>query len=180
VNVIDTVLYHPYHEPDLTVSGDGRLHTTQMVANREHNGDYDIHYRMSTDYGISWPHFDLVNDQEDEHQSDPALAVDRQGYAYVAWYDFRNLYKSQIWFGTNRPLGVGEQGPEPPVAHKPAAPTIVRAVLHMPQPATRHSSFALLNCVGRKVMDLHPGALPSEGHPDPLTARCDCRFQIPD
>jgi hypothetical protein len=47
--------------------------------------------------------------------------------------------------------------PEPPVAHKPAGATIARAVLLLPEPAIRHSSFALLNCVGRKVMDLQPG-----------------------
>ncbi len=47
--------------------------------------------------------------------------------------------------------------PQPPVAHKPTPATIVRAVLRMPESAIRHSSFALLNCVGRKVMDLQPG-----------------------
>jgi hypothetical protein len=47
--------------------------------------------------------------------------------------------------------------PKPPVAHKPAGATIVRAVLRVPEPATRHSTFVLLNSAGRKVMDLQPG-----------------------
>ncbi len=47
--------------------------------------------------------------------------------------------------------------PEPPVAFEPAATTIARAVLRMPESAIRHSSFALLNSAGRKVMDLLPG-----------------------
>jgi hypothetical protein len=52
--------------------------------------------------------------------------------------------------------GVSENPPTRKVTGKPA-PTIARAVLHMPETAIRHSSFALLNCVGRKVMDLQPG-----------------------
>ncbi len=47
--------------------------------------------------------------------------------------------------------------PEPPVAFEPAGATIARAVLRMPESAIRHSSFALLNSAGRKVMDLQPG-----------------------
>jgi YVTN family beta-propeller protein len=39
----------------------------------------------------------------------------------------------------------------------PGFPSIARAVLYMPESAIRHSTFALLNCVGRKVMDLQPG-----------------------
>jgi hypothetical protein len=47
--------------------------------------------------------------------------------------------------------------PEPSVAHKPAGATIARAVLYVPESAIRHSTLALLNCTGRKVMDLQPG-----------------------
>ena len=44
-----------------------------------------------------------------------------------------------------------------PDAPPPGRTTIIRGVLRMPEPAIRHSTFVLLNCVGRKVMDLAPG-----------------------
>ncbi len=46
---------------------------------------------------------------------------------------------------------------QPPVAFEPVGATIARHVLRMPESAIRHSSFALLNSAGRKVMDLLPG-----------------------
>ncbi len=47
--------------------------------------------------------------------------------------------------------------PEPPVAFEPAVATIAHGVLRVPESAIRHSTFALLNSGGRKVMDLQPG-----------------------
>ncbi len=48
--------------------------------------------------------------------------------------------------------------PEPPVAHKLAPATIVRAVLHLQSEIyNRESEILLLNSAGRKVMDLRPG-----------------------
>jgi hypothetical protein len=47
--------------------------------------------------------------------------------------------------------------PQPPVAHEPTGATIAHAVLRVPESAIRHLTLALLNCTGRKVMDLQPG-----------------------
>jgi hypothetical protein len=55
------------------------------------------------------------------------------------------------------PGGVSETEGSGGVEAEPVVPTLLRGVLWMPKSATRHSSFALLDCVGRKVMDLLPG-----------------------
>jgi hypothetical protein len=49
--------------------------------------------------------------------------------------------------------------PEPPVAHKPAPATIVRAVLHMPETEMTNAQYpmTLLDIAGRCVMELAPG-----------------------
>ena len=157
VRVIDEERYSPYHEPDLAVALNGSIHTTQMVADLDSNWNYDIHYRKSTDGGATWPEFSIVNDTLFEHQSDPSLAVDRNGCAYVAWYDFRNLYKSQIWFATDRELAI-EESRMPASAEFPEASTIARGLLFLPEATSRKFQAAsLLDISGRKVMALRSG-----------------------
>ncbi len=86
------------------------------------------------------------------------LTVDSAGYVYVVGASvFDTAGHRECVTIKYPPGGVAIAEPKPPVAHKPAPATIVRAVLHMPESAIRHSSFALLNSAGRKVMDLHPG-----------------------
>ncbi len=55
------------------------------------------------------------------------------------------------------PSGVVEEDEGGGMKAEPVIPTLVGNVLLMPKTPIQHSSFALLNSLGRKVMDLQPG-----------------------
>jgi hypothetical protein len=55
------------------------------------------------------------------------------------------------------PAGMAEKAEGGGMKTEPATPTLVGDVLYVPKRAFHHSTFALLNSVGRKVMELLPG-----------------------
>ena len=87
------------------------------------------------------------------------VTVDEHDYTYVTGsVDRPDTYVDYLTIKFS-PGGVAIAEPKPPVAHKPAPATIVRGVLHIPQPADRQppAAIALYNLAGSKVADLRPG-----------------------
>jgi hypothetical protein len=75
--------------PDLSLDSDGIVY----VAWEDYrNGDSDIYFASSTDYGVSWtdPNLRVNNDTGFEGQYNPSIAVDFRGTIYIIWEDDRN------------------------------------------------------------------------------------------
>jgi hypothetical protein len=141
---------------NLAISPDGRVHIALMVYDLALMAD-GILYGFSSDHGASWSDRERVNEDSVDNQSDPDIAVDSAGFAYLLWQDGRSN-RQEIWFSTNNPLGV-EDSPKPQAPSRKPSATIVSRVLFLDgRPNSSPSTSCLQDISGRRVLDLKPGA----------------------
>jgi hypothetical protein len=153
VAIVSDTMFRSYsHGGKLALSPDGRVHTVLMVYDR----NWRIHYVFSSDHGASWSGLNLVSDGGSVSQF-PDISVDSEGYAYVVWSDLRN-HRNEIWFSTNRPVGIAEETSNAELRTSNSSPTVIRRVLFLPEAAgLKLHAPSLLDISGRKVHDLKPG-----------------------
>jgi hypothetical protein len=118
--------------------------------------NWDI-YAQHVDSGghLRWSDTGLAVCAGDNDVRYPAAVTDGEGGAIIAWLDDRGLYAQRVADG---PPAVEAPTAEVPVTN--TGPTVVRGMLLLAG-ATSHKPQApswLLDAVGRKVMDIHPGA----------------------
>ena len=108
VTPIDTSHSSYLNGGKLAIDPSGTVHTALMFTSIL-SYDYDIWYTASADHGLTWSERERVNDVTSGTQSDPDIAADDNGYAYVVWQDQRNS-RNEIWFGTNANVGILASG----------------------------------------------------------------------
>lgn len=63
------------------------------------NTDYDIYFANTSNQGLTFSQNQRMNDDiGSEYQYLPSICMDRHGYVYSAWQDFRNGHDWDIWF----------------------------------------------------------------------------------
>jgi hypothetical protein len=131
------------------MSSDGRVHLAQMVRYEPHDWTYDVHYYVSTDYGATWSHDEVVNEDTTTgwHHCCPDVAVGRDGSVYVAWYQVIDSRGCWIWFATNRALPL-EESSEPQTQACGLRATVAR---------TLTPGAATFDVTGRRVENPKPG-----------------------
>jgi hypothetical protein len=107
VQEFDTIYSSFTNGAKLAIDPSGKVHIGLMFAERQ-TMIWNTFYAYSTDYGLTWSEREEVGNYPTLAQWDPTIAVDDDGYAYLAWQDMRNP-KAQIWFSTNSNVGVAEQ-----------------------------------------------------------------------
>ena len=107
VTYLDSLHSSELNGNNLAISADGRAHIALMVFDHAAMQD-GIFYASSSDHGASWSDRERVNDDSLDNQSDPDIAVDSVGFAYLVWQDGRNN-RQEIWFSTNATVGVEER-----------------------------------------------------------------------
>ncbi|MEO0109041.1 MAG: T9SS type A sorting domain-containing protein, partial [candidate division WOR-3 bacterium] len=163
VSNLDTLHLSETNGAKLALSADGRVHTALMVFDLV-SRHYGIFYAFSSDHGASWSDRERANDDSICDQSDPDIAVDSLGAAYVVWQDGREV-RQEIWFATNAPLGVSERPTcleqrlwlrlSPAVCRK-----LVNVTFSLPSELAREQpSISLFDPTGRRIRDfrLDPG-----------------------
>jgi len=150
VTDLDTLYSSYYNGAKLALDGSGAVHTALMVCDLA-NYVYSIYHSLSVDHGLNWSERELVNEVSGVVISDPDVAADSSGTAYITWQDGRNS-RNEIWFATNHLAGVSE--------HDQAGnhtgirlPGIARGALLLPG----KSPALLLDISGRRVGELAPG-----------------------
>ena len=108
VTELDTLYTSYYNGAKLAMDSSGGVHTALMLAALA-NYDYNICYTQSEDHGLTWSDRETVNDVTSGNQSDPDIAADINGFAYVVWQDQRNS-RNEIWFGSNANVGMLGRG----------------------------------------------------------------------
>ena len=101
--------------PAIAVDSKGN---TYIVWQDERNGDSDIYFTKSEDYGDTWTDPNVKISNGSGSQGDPAIALDLEGVIYVVWEDTRygNLdiffTKSEdngsTWMAENKMVNGGE------------------------------------------------------------------------
>lgn len=107
VTYLDSNHVSEYNGNKLAISPDGRVHIALMIFDLISMKD-GIFYAYSSDHGASWSDRERVNEDSIHNQSDPDIAVDGSGCAYIVWQDGRNN-RQEIWFSTNSGVGVEER-----------------------------------------------------------------------
>ncbi len=106
VTELDTIYSSFVNGAKLAIDSENTVHTGLMIADRQ-TTIWNIYYTRSTDAGVTWDEREPVSLLPLVQQWDPTIAVDDQGYAYLAWQDMRNT-KAEIWFSTNALTGLAE------------------------------------------------------------------------
>jgi hypothetical protein len=90
----------------LATSGD----TLYATWHDNRDGNFKIYFSKSTDGGATWGRNVIVNDTTTATHYEPAIAVDAQGYIYIAWYDDRRQQPGKIYLAksTNGGLTFGQ------------------------------------------------------------------------
>lgn len=94
IRVNDDTGIHYQSNPSIAIDNDGNIYVVWMdCRNGEPNKyNYDIYLAKSTDEGTSFNTNVRVDDSGSENlkQKYPSIAIDKNGYVYVAWCDTRN------------------------------------------------------------------------------------------
>ena len=92
----------------LQISNDDNGHIYVTWSGRQ-NGNEDIYFNYSDDYGVTWQTNDLRLDTGDAPGANdsffPQISSDENGHVYVTWYDDRNG-NSDIYFNYSDDYGV--------------------------------------------------------------------------
>jgi hypothetical protein len=146
---------HSYRGPRLAISADGRVHAVLMDPTVTEDY-YSISYTSSSDHGVTWSFPEFISGDTASTESEPDIAVDSAGYAYVVWQIGSGL-SGHTLFSTNSPTpGVVEQPAQQSLGMRQLA-TVVRNVLFLPRSLDLSIAAGLLDISGRKVLDLKPG-----------------------
>ena len=90
------------------LSSDGKGHV-YVIWEDQRNGDVDIYFNYSHDYGVTWQASDIRLDTGDvpgaNHSFYPQLNSDSKGDVYVVWEDSRNG-RTDIYFNYSHDYGV--------------------------------------------------------------------------
>ncbi len=78
-----------------------------VVWEDSRNGEKDIYFNYSSDYGVTWQTSDIRLDREaiGTYSGDPQICADNKGNVYVVWEDSRNGEKD-IYFNYSSDYGV--------------------------------------------------------------------------
>jgi hypothetical protein len=145
VQEFDTIYSSFTNGAKLAIDPQGTVHIGLMFSERQ-TMIWNTFYAFSTDHGLTWTEREEVGRLPTIAQWDPTIAVDDDGYAYLAWQDMRNP-KAQIWFSTNSNVGVEEPEPASPGTRLSLAcepnPCRGATVVHLTPFASRLSPLAL-------------------------------------
>ncbi len=97
-------------EPDIAVTPDGSDIFVTWVDSRL--GGYQIFISTSTDGGVTFSGYDVVNDEDTSNKFSPAVGCNKYSDASVVWQDFRDTGSSVYFAGsvladTTRPYVLG-------------------------------------------------------------------------
>ena len=157
--LIDTSGVHTEHDPAVAFDGTNFL----VVWQDERSGDYsDIYGARVTPQGVVFDSGPVV--RQEGKQSEAALARGPASQMFLVYQGWTGTVGSKtynawrIW-GKMNPSPAIEEMANDEVRMTNGGATIVRGVLNL-QPAryNRQSEICLLDAVGRKVMELWPGA----------------------
>lgn len=107
VNVISEPAEAIQNYPTMVVDDAGRAYCAWQDRR---NGDEDIYFAKSTDYGESWSNPNIIIYSGPEDQTSPSLAMNFEGTLYIVWEDDRNP-DSDIYFA--RSFDGGDTWPQP-------------------------------------------------------------------
>ena len=134
--VLDKTDLSSYDCPEMAMTPDGRVHLVQMVRNNLRSQTYDIRYFASSDFGATWADQEIVNTDTaiSCHHCCPKIAAGPDGSLCMVWYHtVLGPPRSQIWFATNRALGVAENRAAAPVCATGGESIISNGVLNLPE-----------------------------------------------
>jgi hypothetical protein len=72
-----------------SVTVDSATHNVYVVFEDSRNGNKDIYLAKSTDFGNSFVSNVLVNTDTINAQEEPSIKVDKSGYIYIVWKDWK-------------------------------------------------------------------------------------------
>ncbi|MEO0010350.1 MAG: hypothetical protein ABIK51_07525 [candidate division WOR-3 bacterium] len=159
VTYLDPDHVSEYNGNKLAISPDGRVHIALMIFDLISMQD-GIFYASSNDYGASWSVRERVNEDSINNQSDPDIAVDANGCAYIVWQDGRNN-RQEIWFSTNSVVGAEEKNtPEVTIRRLITSPSVFSSVteIRIPEDIVSNSCLpiSIYDAAGGLVRTLLP------------------------
>jgi PKD repeat protein len=125
INVTDIVVDHSTRNvdsPQIATDGNGNVYA---VWEDTRNGNKDIYFNYSSDYGFTYQSADIRLDTDASGANDstvPQIACDDNGHVYVVWKDLRNG-SPDIYFNYSSDYGVTWQSSDKKLGSIPYTPT---------------------------------------------------------